>query len=73
MIRILIFVLAIVGLVSIFRSLLGGGARRSEFKCADCIHCRKLFHDGSLCGFGEKEVFKTPAHIDMCVDYTRRG
>ena len=72
-IRILVFALAAVGLLTILRKMFGGSPARPDVKCADCIHCRKLFHDGVRCGFGAKEVFKNPAHIDICVDLTRRG
>ena len=72
-IRIVIFALAAVGLVAIVRQMFGGNHVRQDLKCVDCIHCRKLFRDGVLCGFREKEVFKNPAHIDMCVDRTIRG
>ncbi len=71
-IRLLIFALAVVGLVTILRKMFPGSQPRMDVKCADCIHCRKLFRDGVICGFREKEVFKNPAHIDMCVDHTVR-
>ncbi|MHC4448650.1 MAG: hypothetical protein ACYS0E_00735 [Planctomycetota bacterium] len=35
------------------------------------IFC-KLFHDGVMCGFREKEVFKNPAQIEMCPDHDSR-
>jgi len=67
-IRVLLFALAAVGLFAIIRSLIGRPQPGRDSKCADCIHCRKLFRDGVLCGFGAREVFKNPAHIDMCPD-----
>jgi len=70
--RLILLVLAAVGAVAIFRSLFGR-PRVPDVKCATCIHCRKLFHDGVRCGFGEKEVFKNPAQIAMCPDQTVRG
>ena len=72
-IRIPVFALAAVGLYTIVRKMFGGAPVVADVKCAECIHCRKLFRDGVLCGFGAKEVFKNPAHIDMCPDLTRRG
>ena len=50
------------------RSGRGRGARR--FKCHDCQHLRKGLDDGVMCGYGNREVFKTPAHIRMCGDWT---
>ena len=73
MFRLVIFALAVVGLAAILRNLFGGNRRPADLKCADCIHCRKLFRDGVLCGFRELEVFKNPAHIEMCSDHTVRG
>ncbi|MEE8105992.1 MAG: hypothetical protein V3T86_10700 [Planctomycetota bacterium] len=72
MFRLILLVLAAVGAIAIVRSLFGR-PRVPDVKCATCIHCRKLFHDGVMCGFQEKEVFKTPAQIDMCPDQTIRG
>jgi len=72
-IRILIFALAAVGLFVIARRLFALPPAGADLKCAECIHCRKLFRDGVLCGFREKEVFKNLTHIDMCPDLTHRG
>ena len=44
------------------------GSRR--FKCHDCLHQRRLFDDGVMCGFGDREVFKNARHIAMCGDWT---
>lgn len=41
--------------------------------CATCRHCRKLFDDGTLCGFGPREVFKNEVHVRNCTDYERRA
>jgi len=46
---------------------LGGGRRR--FKCHDCRHLRRSFDDGVMCGYGTREVYKTPANIRMCGDW----
>jgi hypothetical protein len=46
-------------------------ARR--FKCHDCRHCRRLFDDGVMCGFGNREVFKNSRHIAMCGDWSPRS
>ena len=50
----------------------GRRSRRSSrrFKCHDCLHRRRTFADGVLCGYGNREVFKTPAHISMCPDWS---
>jgi hypothetical protein len=50
----------------------GGGGRGSRFKCHDCRHQRRTFDDGVMCGYGDREVFKTRAHIRMCPDWTPR-
>jgi hypothetical protein len=34
------------------------------------LHLRKGFDDGVMCGYGTREVFKTPANIRMCGDWT---
>ncbi len=47
----------------------GGG---SDFKCRDCRHCGKLFDDGALCRYGNRETFKNPTHISNCMDYEKR-
>ena len=69
--RLLLLALAAVGAIVIFRRLFGG-TRVPDVKCATCTHCRKLFHDGVMCGFQEKEVFKNPVQIDMCPDHEPR-
>ena len=43
-----------------------GPAPTMGIKCETCSHCRKLFRDGVMCGYEEKEVFKNPAQINMC-------
>jgi len=48
---------------------LGSG---SGFKCRTCRHCRKLYDDGVMCGYRDKQTFKNPAQIDMCPDHTPR-
>jgi len=72
-IRVVVFALAAVGLIAILCKLFGPAPVGSDAKCADCIHCRKLYRDGVLCGFGAREVFKNPTHIDMCPDHDSRG
>lgn len=44
----------------------------SRFPCASCRHCRGLFDDGALCGFGSKETFKNETHIANCMDWEQR-
>ncbi len=69
LIRILVVVLAIAFVVWLLLRFFTG----SRLKCATCRHCRKLMHDGSICGFGHREVFKTIVHIETCGDYQYRG
>ncbi len=66
--RLVLLALAAVGAIMIFRWLFGG-TRVPDVKCATCSHCRRLFRDGVMCGFQEKEVFKNPAQINMCPDH----
>ena len=56
----------VAGLVRFARRAPG---RRPRFKCHDCRHLRRTFDDGVMCGYGEREVFKTRAHISMCPDW----
>ena len=44
-------------------------ASQPDYKCRTCRHCRKLFHDGARCGYGDREVFKNSVHITNCRDY----
>ena len=69
--RLVLLALAAVGAIMIFRWLFGG-TRVPDVKCATCSHCRRLFRDGVMCGFQEKEVFKNPAQINMCPDHEPR-
>lgn len=46
--------------------------RETKLKCRNCVHCKKLFHDGSICRFGTKETFKTIVHIENCMDHEKR-
>lgn len=65
---------AMAALIGLVLHLTGRRARRSRrFKCHDCLHRRRSFDDGVLCGFGSREVFKTRAHIAMCPDWTPEG
>jgi hypothetical protein len=45
--------------------------RVPQHKCADCRHRRKIFPDGTLCGFGKRETFKNEVHVANCVDHQR--
>ena len=49
-----------------------GAATTGRSKCATCLHCRKLFDDGTLCGYGSREVFKNQVHVENCMDYERK-
>ena len=71
LIRLLILALAALGAMVVIRWFFGG-SRIPDVKCATCSHCRRLFHDGVMCGFREKEVYKNPAQIDMCPDFEPR-
>ena len=55
----------------VVRYLLGRQAAgaKTRFKCATCIHCRRLDEDGSICGYGDRETYKNPVHIANCMDY----
>lgn len=46
---------------------------RDPRPCATCVNCGKLFDDGVMCRFGDREVFKTDAHVKMCIDYRKRA
>ena len=54
---------------------LGGGlglpGLRDPRPCATCRHRGKLFDDGVLCRFDDREVFKNETHIRNCIDYER--
>lgn len=50
-----------------------GGTAGKRLKCHDCRHARKLFDDGVMCGFGEREVFKNRRHIAMCPDWEQES
>ncbi len=69
-------ILLIVGAARAGGPLFGGlkgslpSARRS--KCSDCVHARKVFDDGTLCGFGKSETFKNSVHVQNCVDHRRK-
>lgn len=71
-----VLILLIVGAARAGGPLFGGvkdslpGARRS--KCSDCVHARKIFDDGTLCGFGRSETFKNAVHVGNCVDHRKR-
>jgi len=80
--RLLAFLALVVILYRLLTGLLGGGSRfslprlgrggGSGFKCRDCRHCGKLFVDGVLCRYGDRETFKNPTHISNCMDYERK-
>ena len=50
-----------------------GGRSTRRVKCHDCLHQRRLFNDGVMCGFGDSEVFKNKRHIAMCPDWRPNG
>ncbi|BBM86762.1 hypothetical protein [Candidatus Uabimicrobium amorphum] len=41
------------------------------FKCAFCLYCKRMDEDGVLCSVGKTPTFKTPVHINNCIDFTR--
>lgn len=49
------------------------GKRRGRVKCYDCLHQRKLFDDGVMCGYGDRQVFKNKRHIALCPDWRPNG
>ncbi len=69
MLRLVGVILVILVVVWIVRLLL---PHRTRLRCESCRHCRKLFEDGSLCGYGTRETFKTIVHIENCPDYQKR-
>ena len=50
-----------------------GKRRARRVKCYDCLHQRKLFDDGVMCGYGDSEVFKNKRHIALCPDWRPNG
>ena len=42
-----------------------------RFKCAFCLYCKRMDEDGVLCKAGKTPTFKTPVHINNCMDFTR--
>jgi hypothetical protein len=62
-----------IAIIAVAAKLRGRGSRRAgRFKCHDCQHQRRTFDDGVMCGYGDREVFKTRAHIRLCPDWTPR-
>jgi hypothetical protein len=70
-VQILLGVLVLAAVLAAFWRLAAGRRGRGghRFKCHNCQHLRKGFDDGVMCGYGTREVFKTPAHIRMCGDW----
>lgn len=68
-IRLVILGLLVLFVIYVIRTFFG---KNESLKCKTCRHCRKLFEDGSLCGFGQRETYKTIVHVENCVDYERR-
>lgn len=71
LIRFLMVAVAAVSILVIVRQVFGGREPRNA-KCATCSHCRKLFHDGVMCGFEQREVFKNQAQVNMCPNHEPR-
>jgi hypothetical protein len=67
----LLGILVLVAIVAVLLRWFGSRRPRRgrRFKCHDCRHLRRGFDDGVLCGYGTREVFKTPANIRMCGDW----
>ncbi len=86
LLRIVGLIVLVVLIVSLVRSFLGGRAsgggggtglsgmfrRDPGFKCKNCRHAAKVFDDGALCRYGNRETFKNPTHIANCIDYERK-
>ncbi|MFQ5600034.1 MAG: hypothetical protein ACE5G2_05720 [Candidatus Krumholzibacteriia bacterium] len=67
----LIGLVFLVGVIYFVHRMTRGGRRgRRRFKCHDCLYMRKVFDDGAMCSYGDREVFKNPRHIAMCPDWT---
>ena len=71
MVRIL-FVVAAVALAYYLCRVMLSSRGATPLKCATCANCRKMFHDGALCAFGNKETFKNIVHVENCRDYQPR-
>ncbi len=77
MLRLLFFAAVAYGIYLLIRKLstssggqgFGGGPK---LPCATCRHCRKLFDDGAMCGYGNRETFKNETHISNCIDYVKK-
>jgi hypothetical protein len=70
--RILLIVLVVLALNWVIRLVLKSRPRSqpgSRFKCVNCRHRRGVFEDGVVCGYGAREAFKKPVHIEMCQDW----
>lgn len=77
LIRVILFAALAYGIYLAIRWLInnrvgGGFGSSAKLQCATCRHCRKLFDDGSTCGFGPRETFKNETHIRNCIDYSKR-
>ena len=68
--QIIIIVAIVIGLLYFLTRAIRNLPARS--KCYTCRHCRKLFEDGTLCGYGSREVFKNQVHVENCMDYERK-
>ena len=70
----ILMIVAVVGLfIWLIRStgMVGGIGGGGGSKCKTCKHRRKVFDDGTLCGFGNKETFKNTVHVQNCIDYEK--
>lgn len=70
LVRLLVLAAIVAAVVWVLRKLVVRPG--SDLRCASCRHCRKLFEDGSLCGYGQRETFKNIVHIENCPDHQPR-
>ncbi|MBK8978889.1 MAG: hypothetical protein IPM29_23560 [Planctomycetes bacterium] len=68
----LYLLIAVVLIAVVLSTRARGGPPGVLTKCRGCRHARKLFPDGTLCGFGKREVFKNEVHVGNCVDRSPR-
>jgi hypothetical protein len=82
----LLIALAVVAVLLILRARQGGGAAGEAgrpaggigrlfgggSKCSGCRHAKRIFDDGTLCTFGNRETFKNSVHVSNCVDHSGR-
>ncbi|MEQ8762277.1 MAG: hypothetical protein RL885_00015 [Planctomycetota bacterium] len=72
LLQIIIVLGVIYGAYRLLSGATSGGGGRRRLKCSTCRHCKKLFDDGAICQYGDKETFKNEVHIANCPDYEKK-